>query len=498
MRHFQSVIGVAVVTAGLAVSQPVTAQNYRWYEVRDQQVRIDLYVFWSKTCSNCTEAWKFIHGMRKRHPWINLHAYEITTYPANRQLYHQMAQSLHYHNAGPVPAFFYCKKMMIGFQTPQSSGKTLESALVRWQATLQTRYEQRQQTPPPLALLPLADLGGLTTLSVLLFQGLEEQPSPPEAAWSPPTLPTPPTAEDDLFDLDAAFPAEEEQFVVPVWGTVTADEVSLPAFTLVLAGLDAFNPCAFFVLMILLSIMLRTQSRGRMLLVGGVFVFFSGLMYFLFMAAWLNLFFLVGYLRVITLAAGIIAVTAALINVKDYFWFKQGASLSIPESAKPGLFKRMNALVSSVSLGTVLVGAASLAAIANLYELLCTAGFPMIYTRVLTLRELPTETYYFWLATYNLIYIIPLACIVLGFSLTLSSHRLNEYEGRVMKLFSGMMMLTLGGVLLIEPEWLNTLRGAVSALAVAVGLATTIALVDRLRRRHWKTRSEQGQGKLEV
>ena len=80
------------------------------------------------------------------------------------------------------------------------------------------------------------------------------------------------------------------------------------------------------------------------------------------------------------------------------------------------------------------IGAVSLAIAANAYELLCTAGFPMVYTRVLTLHDLMPKTYYMYLAAYNLIYITPLAIIVVVFSLTLGSRKLGEREGRILKL----------------------------------------------------------------
>ena len=174
---------------------------------------------------------------------------------------------------------------------------------------------------------------------------------------------------------------------LPFVGAVDAKALSLPVLTLVLAGMDAFNPCAFFVLLFLLSLLVHAKSRTRMAIVGGTFVLFSGLVYFVFMAAWLNVFLIAGELRVITLIAGLLALTVAALNIKDFFWFKEGPSLSIPESAKPGLFKRMRGIVATGSLGPMLASTVLLAIVANSYELLCTAGFPMVYTRVLTLAS---------------------------------------------------------------------------------------------------------------
>lgn len=125
---------------------------------------------------------------------------------------------------------------------------------------------------------------------------------------------------------------------LPLLGTVDPAALSLPTLTLVIAGMDAFNPCAFFVLLFLLSLLVHARSRGRTLLISGVFVMFSALVYFIFMAAWFNVIRVLGELQALTLIAGLVAIAIATINIKDYFWFKSGVSLSIPETAKPRLF----------------------------------------------------------------------------------------------------------------------------------------------------------------
>jgi len=269
---------------------------------------------------------------------------------------------------------------------------------------------------------------------------------------------------------------------VPGMGRLEAADFSLPALTLIIAGLDAFNPCAFFVLLFLLSLLVHARDRNKMLLVGSVFVFFSGLIYFLFMAAWLNVFLVLEELRYVTLGAGIVAVAVALVNIKDFFWFKAGISLTIPDSAKPLLYQRMRNLVGAARWASVLAGTTALAIVANAYELLCTAGFPMVYTRILTLRGLQPFDYYLWLALYNLVYVVPLAAIVAVFSFTLGGRKLQESEGRLLKLVSGNMMLGLGLTLLFAPQWLDNL-GATALLLVFVALLSrAMAWVER----RWK------------
>ncbi len=266
---------------------------------------------------------------------------------------------------------------------------------------------------------------------------------------------------------------------LPVFGKIDTSNMSLPLFTVILGGLDAFNPCAFFVLFFLLSMMIYTKSRRRMLLVGGTFVFFSGLVYFLFMSAWLNLFLLVGTLKIVTTVAGIVALVVAVINIKDFFFFEKGVSLVIPESKKPKLFERMRNLLKANSMSSMLFGTVVLALAANSYELLCTAGFPMVFTRVLTLHNLSTMEYYLYLAFYNIVYVIPLAFIVLIFTITLGAKKMTKLQGRTLKLISGLMMLGLGSVLLINPALLNNIAVAFGLLATALAAAGIIILVTR-------------------
>ncbi len=270
---------------------------------------------------------------------------------------------------------------------------------------------------------------------------------------------------------------EPDSVVVPFWGELDPRKVSLPLVTLTLGLLDSVNPCAFFVLLFLLGLLVHAHSRRRMLFIGGVFVLFSGLIYFCFMAAWLNLFLLAGQLEIITLGAALIALVVGMINVKDFFFFKAGLSLSISEGSRGRLAGRIRGLVHATSFTSMLLGTVVLAVAANAYELLCTAGFPMVFTRILTLNELETATYYGYLAAYNIIYVLPLLAIVLVVSLSLDVHKLSEWQGRELKLASGMMMLVLGLVLLLRPALMHSLWGAASMLGSALAGTAAIILV---------------------
>ncbi len=369
---------------------------------------VELVFFWSEHCPHCHDAAAFLEALRAELPWLVVESLELSRSEANRRRYAEVAAELG-EEARYVPAFAFCGTLRVGFDGA-TTGAALREAIV--------------------ACREPATAGGTAP-----------GPGPPE-----------PIRVRGLGSLDPA-------------------SASLPVTTVVIASLDAFNPCAFFVLLFLLSLLVHARSRPRILLVGGVFVFFSGAIYFVFMAAWLNAFLLMRELRAVTAVAGAVAVALALVNVKDFFWLGRGVSLSIPQSAKPGLFRRMRGLTQASSLPAMLLGTVALAIAANSYELLCTAGFPLVFTRILTLRELPTGSYYLYLLLYNAVYVVPLATAVGVFAWTLGSRKLQEREGRALKLLSGLMMLGLGLLLIFAPDALQNVGIAVGLLLAAL-LAT--------------------------
>jgi hypothetical protein len=194
-------------------------------------------------------------------------------------------------------------------------------------------------------------------------------------------------------------------------------------------------------------------------------------------------FLVTGHLSWITAVAGGIAIAVALLNLKDYVRPGSRGSLSIPDTAKPGMFARMRRLVSDDRFIPVLGATVALAIVANSYELLCTAGLPMVFTRVLTLADLSTPGYYGYLALYNVIYVIPLFAIVVAFVWTLGSRKLQPEEGRALKLLSGTMMLGLGAVLLLAPHVLEQIGVAIGILLGAVAVTAIVLVIDRLTNR---------------
>jgi hypothetical protein len=171
------------------------------------------------------------------------------------------------------------------------------------------------------------------------------------------------------------------------------------------------------------------------------------------MAAWLNVFLLMGMSDAVRLSLVALGLFIGAVNVKDFFAFKQGFSLSIPDAAKPGLYARMLQLLQTDAFTASLLSVAALAVLVNFIELICTAGLPAIYTAVLSQQGLSVAQYYGYLALYILAYMADDSLMVGVAVITLGNHKLTEQSGRLLKLISGCVMLILALTMLFKPEW---------------------------------------------
>jgi len=233
----------------------------------------------------------------------------------------------------------------------------------------------------------------------------------------------------------------------------------LPLFTFIIALVDGFNPCNLFVLTFLLALLISvSHSRKRIFIIGYIFVIVVYIIYFLFMAAWLNIFQFIGFIDPLRITIAIIALAAGLINCKELFFFRKGITLMVQEKQKPFLMKKidnMKEVIKKASVPGLIVASVVLASFSSLVELPCTAGFPIIYSAVLSGKVLEnTLGYYFYLLFYNLIYIIPLAVIITIFGFSFKAKKISQNQMGLIKFIGGAIMIALGIILLINPTLL--------------------------------------------
>ncbi|MFQ6370802.1 cytochrome C biosynthesis protein [Shewanella sp. YIC-542] len=456
---FRTLMLCLLLSFGLVLNHAAATETaVKWHTVDSQgQLKIPLYFIWSKSCPHCKEAHPFIDSLPQKYPWIELHAYRLGD-AETLAVWQTLAEQTNT-AARSVPYMAACGKAVIGYSSREVTGEFLLNQLKRcYLAQGGSLAPEEMPREVTMTTTPAAS----------------DQDSPFATCSS--------DSGNGACDASEVVMSDVQPVELPLLGVVTPDTMSMPLLTLVLAGVDAFNPCAFFVLLFLLSIMVNAKSRGRMLLVGGIFVFFSGFIYFLFMSAWLNVFQLLGASdgSMIILVAGLLALVAGAINVKEYFFTKGEVSLSMSAENRTSLLKRMGKLSGASSLPAMIVGTTVLAILANAYELLCTAGFPMIYTSVLSMHNFPPVERYMYLLFYNVVYVIPLLAIVVAFSMTLGKRKLTEKEGKTLKLMSGIMMLGLGGTLAVNPTALQNVTVAIGLILGAIVVTIVITLVRKM------------------
>lgn len=391
--------------------------------------KVDVFLFVGETCPHCAQLEEYLGTIEEEYD-LNLNIYGVYYSEENQKLFEEMALDYGISIEG-VPTMFIGKNHFIGY-APYMNNDIISAI----NEVKQTNLNQESSMYSPKEDLENIDKENISEMSTTSLK-------------------------------------------LPVLGNIDLSSVSLPLLTIILGFLDGFNPCAFFVLLFLLSILVYAKSKKRMLIIGLTFVFFSGLIYFLFMSAWLNFFMVTKSITLITTIAGLVALVIGIINIKDFFAFKKGISLSVSDKHRKSLIARMRGLLKAESLPSMLFGTITLAIAANMYELLCTAGFPMVFTNILVLTELNKLSYYLYLLFYNIVYVIPLLTIVLIFTFTFGAKKLTQSQGEALKLMSGMMMLFLGALLVFAPGLLNNVLAAIGTIVVALCLTGIILLLKK-------------------
>lgn len=369
--------------------------------VANESLEADIEAFVRNGCVHCEQAEVFFAQLQQEQPGLKIVIHNVDQDSTALSRLETIAQSQQLAGSVRLPTFWVRGQLIVGYTDEAGSGNLIRHALEK----------------PTQAGRAIIDNAGTCEAQASMECG--------------PGTETP-SAEPDVFELT-------------FWGRrVGLDEVGLPVFTVVMGLLDGFNPCSMWVLLLMISMLAPMKNRWRMFAVAGAFVAVEGIAYFIFMAAWLNLFLLIGLSRASELAIAAIAIVAGGINLKDFIGVSGGVSLSIPTSAKPGIYAQIRRILQADNLWGAMLGAVVLAVLVQIVEFLCTSGFPALYTRILTLRQLQGLDYYAYLLLYNLAYMLDDIMILTIGIVTLSQHRLQEKEGRLLKLISGLVMLGLG------------------------------------------------------
>ena len=313
MRFFPRGLGVAFALGLVLLAPPILGQSFAADEAfAANDGPPDIEVFTRAGCPHCAAAKLFLAGLQAERPGLRIPVHDVGKDPGALDRLRSLAER---HGSPPlgVPAFLLRGELIIGFAGPDTTGARIKAIV--------------------------------------------DQPAPHE----------PGQAARDVCRAERLAPCDQERMGparpveaidTPLFGRVSVQDLGLPLFTLAIGLLDGFNPCAMWVLLFLLSLLATLQDRTKMALIAGTFIVVSGLVYFAFMAAWLNAFLLIGFSRTVQIMLGSIAMLVGAVHVKDFFAFGKGFTLSIPEAAKPGLYARVRGILQAENLAGALAGIA--------------------------------------------------------------------------------------------------------------------------------------------
>lgn len=426
-----AVLLVVVFGGGPLASQPDSAGQQPPAAERSP----DIVLFTHIACPICESAKTYLEDLQERKPGLIIQIRELTEDPRAATDLEQIGRSAGEPSPG-VPAWVIGGRyFLVGFGGASSTGRQIEGMLAN------------------LGLLPAT--------------------GPPGVAADP---------EDVTGEVAEGIErAATGSVTLPFFGELSAATTSLPVLTGLIAFVDGFNPCSLWVLTFLLGIVLYSGSRRRVLLVGGLFLLVTASVYGLFIVGMFGTLRYLAYMNWITLLVAAIAMVFAVVNIKDYFWFRKGVSFTISDQHKPKLYERIRNLIHpGRSVPALVVGTVVLALGITLVELPCTAGFPMVWSGIVASQAVPFSYFAALLGLYISIYLLIELVIFGSVVVTMKQSRFEERHGRILKLFGGMIMLALALTLILAPDTMHSLTGTLAVFGGAITASAMVLLIHRL------------------
>ncbi len=225
-----------------------------------------------------------------------------------------------------------------------------------------------------------------------------------------------------------------------------AETISLPAIPIVIstALVDSINPCAIGVLILLMTTLLTlSHNKKRMLFIGIIYIMAVYITYFLAGIGLLLFIQRFNLAEIMGILVGIIIIVLGLIEIKDFWWYGKGFSLSIPYKRSLQIEK----MVKKITLPGAIILGVFVAAV----ELPCTGGPYLAITALLSKIGF-NPLVIFYLLIYNFIFVIPLIMLLLLVYFGASIKRLKKWKEKNkkwMRLITGLVLVSLGILLIL-------------------------------------------------
>lgn len=375
--------------------------------VQAAEPKLKIYLFTADGCPHCAEEKKYFAEILANEPYkskVELATYEVTTSRTNLDILKAVANRLNF-SVQSVPVTVIGTRYFIGFDNPEGRGAVLKATI--------DDYLKKGELIDPYADL----LTGQTNV--------------------PKTV----------------VPTDNLQVKAP-WGQLNLKELSLPALAIILGWLDGFNPCAMWVLLFLISLLLPMKEKKKMWILGSTFIIASAVVYLLFMLAWLNLILFLGWIFWVRLVIGLVALGGGVYNVRK-FWRDRDGGCEVGEAVeRRKIFTKIKDIIFKEKFWISVVGIMALAFTVNLVEMVCSAGLPAMFVQVLALNHLSTWQYGAYLGLYLFFFIINEVIIFVAAMMTMKLTAFSTRSGRWTGLIGGILMVIIGLLMIFKHQWL--------------------------------------------
>ena len=397
----------------------------------DEKV-INIHLFYGNGCPHCAAEEEFLSDYLKDRTDVKLYKYEIWYDSHNQELLSKVQKEMGTTNKNGVPFTVIGKKTIVGY----ADGVTDEQIKDAINYYLNNDYR---------------DYAGEITGKVKKNEVKEDTTK--DESKTEDKKENKIEKADDTKDSDQT----DENVTVPVLGKINAKKVSLPILAVVLGFVDGFNPCAMWILIFLITMLFNMKDRKKMWILGLTFILTSGIVYLMFMLAWLNLATFISKIAFIRLLIAVIALVVGLINVYKYIDSlkkKDEGCDVVDKKDRKKIMEKIISITHEKKFIIALLGIMVLAASVNIIELMCSIGIPLLFTQILAMNNLSTFSYMIYMFIYIFFFLIDDIVIFVISMVTLKVTGLSTKYTKYSHLVGGIIMLIIGLLLIIKPELL--------------------------------------------
>lgn len=397
----------------------------------DEKV-INIHLFYGNGCPHCAAEEEFLSDYLKDRTDVKLYKYEIWYDSHNQELLSKVQKEMGTTNKNGVPFTVIGKKTIVGY----ADGVTDEQIKDAINYYLNNDYR---------------DYAGEITGKVKKAE-VKEDTIKDESK-------TDDKKENKIEKADDTKDSNQtdENVTVPVLGKINAKKVSLPILAVVLGFVDGFNPCAMWILIFLITMLFNMKDRKKMWILGLTFILTSGIVYLMFMLAWLNLATFISKIAFIRLLIAVIALVVGLINIYKYIDSlkkKDEGCDVVDKKDRKKIMEKIISITHEKKFIIALLGIMVLAASVNIIELMCSIGIPLLFTQILAMNNLSTFSYMIYMFIYIFFFLIDDIVIFVISMVTLKVTGLSTKYTKYSHLVGGIIMLIIGLLLIIKPELL--------------------------------------------